>query len=324
MAELNIIKGIGYMKKTVIFKALSLLFAINLLFGILSGCDNKDTSSKPKDTPKPVTTEETAEHILMSFNIRNTNSSDYGNQMWFYRKEKLVQYLLENDAQVICMQEVKKSQYTFLETALKNKYGMIYFTREESNNAEGLAVAYDKSVFKPADQKVFWLSDTPEEQSKGWGAKYYRICVNVLLEDIKTGGKLNVFNTHLDNASAEARINSAKLLVQKAKEGNYPAFIAGDFNDKINSECYNTFAADMTDCQQAAPDTDNGTTYNGWGAVADDKTTPIDFLFVSPETITPKSFKICRDKWDGENYYSDHYAIKANVQVTYTVTKYVD
>ncbi|MBE6728552.1 MAG: hypothetical protein E7562_07915 [Ruminococcaceae bacterium] len=312
------------MKNHIFSKIICLCFTLCLIFTSFSGCESSKTSSKPKTPPTPVTTQETAEHILMSFNITNTNSKDFGNQMWFYRKEKLAEYLLSGDAQVICMQEVKREQYNFLKTALESKYDIIYFARESGGNPEGLAIAYDKAVFKANEQNVFWFSDTPQEQSKGWGAKYFRICVNVLLEDIKTGGKLNVFNVHLDDSSVESRIKSAAMLVEKVKQSEHPAFVAGDFNDKIGSDCYNTISAYMNDCQQTAPDTDNGITYNGWGKIADNKTTPIDFGFVSRDTISPLSFKICRDKWENTNFYSDHYAIKTKVQVTYTVTKYVD
>ena len=308
------------MIKSVLLKALTL----TIILCLVSGCAESKTASKKEDKKELITVNETAEHTLMSFNIRNTNSKDYGNQMWFYRKDKLAEYLLNNDAQVICMQEVKKEQYTFLKTALESKYEVIYFARESGGNPEGLAVAYDKSVFKAIDQKVFWFSDTPEEQSKGWGANYFRICVNVLLEDLKTGGKLNIFNVHLDSSSVESRNKSAALLIGKVKESPYPCAVMGDFNDKINSECLNIFNANMTDCQQAAPDTDNGITYNNWGKIADNKTTPIDFCFVSRDTVTPQSFKICRDKWDEVNYYSDHYAIKTKITANYTVTKYAD
>ncbi len=166
---------------------------------------------------------------------------------------------------------------------------------------------------------MFWLSETPNVMSKGWGASYYRICVNVLLEHKETGVMLNVFNVHLDHQVEAARINGMKLILQKAKATNYPTYIAGDFNCRVGSAAHTATAASMQDCQAVAPETEGGITYNGWGSVADDATTAIDFCFVSKKNMTPLTFDICRDRWGdaNANYYSDHYAIKATVRISY-------
>jgi len=81
------------------------------------------------------------------------------------------------------------------------------------------------------------------------------------------------------------------------------------------SSCCNIISSEMQDCQQTAPQTDKGCTYNGWRSIADNVATPIDYCFASKKNGTPLSFEICRDKWNEVNYLSDHYPIKAKIEV---------
>ena len=238
--------------------------------------------------------------------------------MWGSRKDAFVEYINKQEASVICMQEVTERQATFIKPAIEKKYDFVNYYCDEKYNPGGLGVAYDKKVWKKVSESVFWLSETPEEMSKGWDGSHYRICVNVLLEHKTTGAKLNVSNVHLDVASATARTNGIALVLERIEASEYPVFLCGDFNCRIDSEPYNLAAATLQDCQAVAPETDNGVTYQNWGKIADDSNTPIDFCFVSKQSMQPLSFKICRDKWgeNNENFYSDHYAIQTTVRMS--------
>lgn len=296
-------------------KALSLALLLCIIFnlGACSFIGGGPTADEPQeDDPvveKPQPIELDLE--LMSFNIRI--NVDGGEHSWDNRKDKIVSYLKARAADVICLQEVVTAQYEYIRDGVSSKYDVIHYRRAE-RGSEGLAIAYDKEKFELIEQRMFWLSETPDEMSYGWGAKYYRICVNVLLKHKETGAYLDVYNVHLDSESREARLNGIKLIMQKAEGRGYPIYLAGDFNDTIGSPCYQVLDGKLVDCQLYADETMEGTTWHDWGKIPDEKNDSIDFCFVSDD-ITPLVFRICRDKARDGSYYSDHYAVWTKVKM---------
>ncbi|MBE5734532.1 MAG: endonuclease/exonuclease/phosphatase family protein [Clostridiales bacterium] len=290
------------MKKQILSRLLCLILLLSMAFSF-SACDN---------LPKA-----TVDLSFMSFNIRNENSSDTDDRAWDNRKSAFFETVLRYDVDIVCFQEVKRTQNEDFQTNLTEKYQIIYYARTPKTNEEGLAIAFDKEKFSLVSDNVFWFCDTPDEWDAGWGATQVRICVNAVLKHKESGLKINVFNVHLDNKSAESRIKSVNMVLKKVKAKEYPAFVLGDFNCRVGSEPYNKMAKSMYDCQAKASITDSGCTYQGFGADENTQTnTAIDFCFTTKKYITPVKFEICRDKW-GENsdkYLSDHYAIKMDVR----------
>ena len=73
----------------------------------------------------------------------------------------------------------------------------------------------------------------------GWDAALERICTYALLENIKNGDKIWVFNTHFDHIGNIAREESARLLLEKIQVLNTkkePVLVMGDFNVEDNSK----------------------------------------------------------------------------------------
>ena len=52
------------------------------------------------------------------------------------------------------------------------------------NQKEATPIFWKKDLFDLVEEKHFWLSETPEQESKGWGAMYHRICTMVVLRHI--------------------------------------------------------------------------------------------------------------------------------------------
>lgn len=259
---------------------------------------------------------------ILSFNIRVENSSDTGTKNWSKRKSHVIDYIKESDANVVCLQELAKTQSTDIIAGLEGSYNVVYYERENSSNPEGLAVCYDDS-FELVKQDRFWLSETPDEVSKGWGASYYRICVNLLLKHVETGVYLNVFDLHLDNVSEEARVNGMKLVIDRAEAAGYPYLIAGDCNDVKDSSFHEVVVEKALDCQaEALSSTTEGVTYHDWGKPIEKLTnkSAIDFCFVS-KTVKPIIFEIKQETVSENFYYSDHYAILSVISVEYLEQK---
>ena len=218
------------------------------------------------------------------------------------------------------MQEVKEEQYHDISAKISSRYDIVWHGRDntEGNTGEGLATAYDKSVWKLVEEGFFFLSETPDVLSKGWDASHRRICAFALLENVENGEKMNVFNVHLDVSGKIAREKGIELVLSAIEKSEYPSFLCGDFNCGSDETAYKLTAHAMLDCQQSAPDADSGTTFNAWGGISPDAEGPvIDFCFVSKRGVEPLKFEICRDKW-GEgnaNFYSDHYAVKTVLSI---------
>lgn len=253
---------------------------------------------------------------VMSFNIRIKTNDDKDAKNWSNRKAPLIQYLIDKDVDVICMQEVGKTQASDLTKGLDGYYHVVYCARDTSND-EGLAICYSDD-FELVEQDLFWLSETPEVMSKGWGANYYRICLNLLLKHKTTGVYLDVYDVHLDHEVEEARVNGLNLVIERSTEKGYPTIVAGDFNTDNASSCYTAISEKMYDCQAEALVSDEGVTYHNWGKDVSElnKKTAIDFCFVSKD-ISPLEFDILEDKVSKNAYYSDHYAILSTIRVEY-------
>ena len=135
-------------------------------------------------------TEPETELRLLCYNVRLWTFTDMGDTAWNKRRPLIVEQILAKSADVICLQEVTEIQKNHFAEDLTEEYEMIWYGRDNLINTEGLAILYKKDKFDLVDSGVFWLSETPEEMSKGWDSSCYRICVN-----IKTTIKRLVFST---------------------------------------------------------------------------------------------------------------------------------
>lgn len=177
----------------------------------------------------------------MSFNIRYDNPED-GKQNWHNRKENVVGMINFYELDIIGMQEVLVTQLNYLKTNLK-QYRTVGVGREDGKEkGEYSPVFYREERFRELKSGTFWLSETPGIVSKGWDAALERIATWAVLKDKTTGKELIVMNTHFDHIGKQARIESAKLLKQKARDlaGKLPLILTGDFNLVPESEAIKT------------------------------------------------------------------------------------
>ena len=282
--------------------------------------ENPETPTPPENPELPENPNEvtlTAEYSVMSFNIRT--DVDGGNKAWAYRGQYVIDHIKNYGADVVALQEVKRSQYVTIKAELSSKYQTVFYERDNASDPEGLAILFTYE-FEVVEKSVFWLSETPETPSIGWDAQYHRICVNTLLRSCY-GNYINVYNTHLEWAGTNARNNGLQLIVDRAKASLHPTVICGDFNADEHSNTYGVIKNDFNDTQKIAPETDSGFTAHDWGLFDPEWKNPIDFIFVSKD-IGCSKFDILQDEISDGVYYSDHYAVTAKINYQYTL-KYV-
>lgn len=266
---------------------------------------------------------------VMTFNIRQSGDPNAdgtytidGENGWHNRKDAVIDYINQSGMDILCLQEVKKVQSEDILPALASKYQGVYQARRSDiANPEGLMVIFNTENYEYVNREYFFLSETPQVQSIGWGGGCHRICLVVTLRHQKSGELLNVFNLHLDHLSQEARVNGLQLIMERVKEKQGHNIVAGDFNISSSGTCYAIIANQMTNCQTVALEDELGITYQGWGKEDDGFTTPIDFIFTDKQNTKVTSYRICIDMWKNANgvscYYSDHYAVKATIEMTY-------
>ncbi len=256
---------------------------------------------------------------LMSFNIRRTASEGNPVNNWDNRKAAVVNFINNSGAHLIGLQEVTLSQFNYIKGNLSDKYMAVYFPREGGGDPEGLAIVYDRTVFNIVSDDRYWLSDTPDEMSKGWGEEYYRIAFAVVFENKLTGEYVKMVNTH-GPLNDIARLNAYKLIMDRSVNDDCFTYLCGDFNTVPESAPYNAVDSKLQDCRVSADESANREhiTFNNWGGNPDGNNPSllIDFCFVSEgDNVDVLTYRVRTDRWGSGNLLSDHYAVQTTVFV---------
>ena len=284
------------MKKTVF--CIALIICILMSLTAFTACDSLVVECDELDA---------GQIKVMSANIRCINSEDTSNKAWKYRKTLVAKNTQQIKPTIIGMQEVTPEQYEYCKKFLKNYKSEITY-RDNSKQSEGCPIFYFKDFYTLISKGTFWLSETPDVISKSWDSAYYRICTYVVLRDNSTGKEFAVFNTHLDNVSETARVNSMNLIADKVRLlGNYPTIVMGDFNATESSQTYLTATETFWDVRyQVKNDYTNCATFHNWGQQLNNK--PIDYFFITQTGFTVNSYQVVTTTYNG-NYASDHFPI---------------
>ena len=108
------------------------------------------------------------------------------------------------------------------------------------------AILYDPARLELIDSGGFWLSETPDRRSRGWGARVARSANWALF--VSGSGPILYLNTHLDHKSAPARRNGSALIIRELEvllqnQGpETPTIVTGDFNCRPGTPTYGNFA----------------------------------------------------------------------------------
>lgn len=252
----------------------------------------------------------TSEIKVMSYNIRLSSGTIKTDSIyhWEHRKEASINLMREEQPTVFGLQEACPDQMDYMVENLP-EYGYIGVGRDDGKRkGEFMSIFYHKDEVELIDGGTFWLSETPDQVTKGWDAQCFRTCTWTILKKKDTGKKFVYLNTHLDHMGKVAREESIKLIVAKAEEltgGKLPVFVTADFNSRTSEPIFKPMQEVMLDAREQAPVTDDRGTLNCWG------TTPpgvvIDHIFY--RDAEAQKFEVLRDKNYGAPYVSDHYPV---------------
>jgi endonuclease/exonuclease/phosphatase family metal-dependent hydrolase len=257
------------------------------------------------------------EIVAATFNLRLQTDADTGN-LWSQRAAHVAALIRFHEFDLFGTQEGFRNQLNDVRRSLPG-YDFCGVGRDDGKEAgEHSAIFYRKDRFTVLKKGDFWLSETPDQPSKGWDATCCnRICSWVQLSDKKTGKTFYFFSAHFDHQGTIARIESSKLILQRIAgiAANEPVIFVGDLNGDQQSEWYkNLQTSDLLDdafTEVNDPYAGNGS-FNGFG---NNLASParIDHIFLSSQFMVRK-WGIISDSYYGK-YPSDHFPVMAKVEL---------
>lgn len=254
--------------------------------------------------------EKPTEIKVISYNIRMNTKAD-GDNCWDNRKHASINMINEEKPTIFGLQEALPEQVQYLAENLP-QYGHIGVGRDDGKTqGEHMAIFYLKNEIELLDGGTFWLSETPNEPSKGWDAACFRTCTWTKLKMRSNGKVFAYLNTHLDHVGKVSQKEGLSLIVKRAKEivaNDMPIFLTADFNSVTSKPIFEPVKAFMQDAREAAFETDRRATINFYKPGNEDKAEwIIDHIFF--RGAKAKKFRVLRDKDYGAPYISDHYPV---------------
>ncbi len=257
------------------------------------------------------------EMSIMTYNIKLDYPKE-GDDSWNNRKDWMLGQLKFYEPDIFGVQEAMPNQMVYLDSTLTN-YAYVGVGRDGGDNpGEYSAIFYNHNDYKVLESSTFWLSETPDNISKGWDAALNRVCTYALFQD-KNNLKFWVFNTHFDHVGTEARLKSVSLILDKMKslnKENHPMLLMGDFNlepETKNIALIKDVLNDSRDVSKIAPFGPEGT-FNGF-QFESPVTRRIDYIFVSKSGIEVKKYAVLSDS-KNLRYPSDHFPVIIEITLT--------
>ena len=244
---------------------------------------------------------------VISFNIRYCDDKD-GHSIK-ERAPRLAEVTRKYDADIIGFQEFTVPWEEFI-PSMYPEYDMFMKYRSQ-NELEAAPILWKRDKFELIDKGNFWLSDTPEVESRGWDQLYncWRMCQYVILKHKESGKLVTHMNVHYGFGD-KGQVDSSKLMYEYSKKiSDNPTFLTGDFNMRPNSPGYLEMVKNFTDVNGETVN-DRRTTYHGYGKTNDEH---IDFCFIN-DKIKPLTLKLIDELVDGK-YPSDHYGVYAELDI---------
>jgi len=248
---------------------------------------------------------------VMTYNIRLDLASD-GENSWPNRKDKVSDLIQFYEPDIFGIQEGMPHQVQFLDSVLLD-YKVFGEGRDGGKNGEHSSIFYKSNKFELIEFDTFWLSETPDEVSKGWDAALNRICTYGIFKDKKTKQLFCVFNTHFDHIGEVARNKSAQLIHQRISEvanKNHRVIIMGDFNLELNSEPILFLSNQYVHSKSVSKLIYNsGGTFNAFEfhkPISSER--EIDHIFVSKKSFEIKKYAVLTDS-NSCKYPSDHFPV---------------
>lgn len=285
-------------------RILSFALSIILALSLLCGCSRTEEFTFCPDIAE-------GDISVVSFNVAAPWGSVANNTLSSSRVKRFAAYMNAVKPDIIGTQEMNSSWLEELGELMPDYdcYGVARGGDENEKKSEINAIFWLKDKYEWVEKNTFWLSETPDEESRYQGAGCNRICSYVMLRDKETDEYILHLNTHLDNASDEAREFGAQVIMDKLKEirmlnavAYFTVVLTGDFNCELDSSACQIISEELNTHRASEP------TYHDWGNINEGE--PIDFIFTDGEI---EAYTVLDDTTNG--YVSDHYGVYQTISI---------
>ena len=205
------------------------------------------------------------------------------------------------------VQEATPQWIKLLDKEFGDLYEYVGEGRDGGNSGEYSAIFYNKTKFTVLESGTKWLSDTPDKVSKVPESSLNRIFTYALLRRLSDDKDIMFVNTHFEHTSDKARERQAAVLQNFLLEytDDYPLVLTGDFNTTYSSKAFDLVQqGNVSDSMTLSETTYPGPTFTNFGTA----NSIIDFIFVTPDTITVNDYRVCDEKINGD-FPSDHHPV---------------
>lgn len=252
---------------------------------------------------------------ILTCNIRDARARD-GDNEWEHRKNACIDVLRQQDADILCFQEMRASQHRDLASALPEYTG--YGLAEDPSQPDTPnAIFFRRQQFRCLDQGGYWLSETPDvPASRSWGSAYIRLANWVCLQCIGSTHTVHITNTHLEDGNPLAAAQQARLIVQRTPAaGHALQILAGDMNTDEHGAALQVLKdAGWHDTYAAAhPAQPTGRTFHAFNGeqCTEEPSGKIDWI-LTRGTAQVLAAEIIRDRME-LRFPSDHYFVSATL-----------
>ena len=248
---------------------------------------------------------------VMSFNIRCTN---VGNDSWEDRIGIVTETIVKSGADSVGVQEATPEWMETLDKELSS-YSWVGVGRDDGKNeGEFSSIFYLKDKYNLIDSGTFWLSETPEEVSRGWDAGCNRVCTWAVLENKETKEQYVHINSHFDHVGIKAREESVKLILAHAeKYKDLPVVFTADMNVVEGSENYVQMTSGcLKDTKYLTDNSMNYLTYHDTKP-SNHRDDVIDYVMVN-DGFKVLSYRVVTAGIDNR-YVSDHFPVYADLEI---------
>lgn len=256
----------------------------------------------------------------VSFNVASAFGTSLEDTDSMDRCKRFADYMNSIKPDFIGTQEMNEFWMNELEKEMPDYqgYGVVRGGDSEARNSEMNSIFWQKDKYTEVEKNTIWLSETPDTESKYTyidaegneaEAGCNRICTYAVLKD-KDGRLYALMNTHLDNASEEARVFGANVVLSQMdkiyeKYEDIQIVLTGDFNEIAEDEAVKLLSSRLN--RSESTDGSHVATYQEWG-YRNTGDMPIDFIFTDREQT---DYQVLDDI--GGGYVSDHYGIFAAI-----------
>lgn len=251
------------------------------------------------------------------YNIRLNTASDTGDRAWANRKQYVAQIVIDYAFDVCALNELKPDQKKDLLSLLPD-YKIESWGRDShiiGDVGEGVGILYRKDKFRLLSSGHFFLSPDITKSAVAWDAKFRRLAVWAQLQDKTTGDIFFYCATHLEQAGQVAKRKGAAVVVEQmlAVAGDYPCFIAGDFNSQSSVDAvhmpFKAYFQSAYDIAETTPNADGS--YCNWQPTS---THRIDHLY--GRYYRALSYTMITEDYGRSCTPSDHLPLMAEVALT--------